>query len=168
VTQPLEGVRVLDLAETQQGLLATKMLADMGADVVKIERVGEPRRGAPVDLGEPSPSSWEIAVESGKRSIAVAPRSAGAAELVLALALPWIVPRLAPARKEAKSALLLLAALLVYLAAVAFVSPQDPTSTELADMRYALPVLLPGAVIASISLVIFWKTFKPLGVVAAG
>ena len=86
MTRPLEGVRVLDLAETQQGLLAAKLLADMGVDVVKIERADEPRRGAPVDLGEPAPSSWELAVESGKRSIAVSPASAGAADVVLALA----------------------------------------------------------------------------------
>jgi CoA:oxalate CoA-transferase len=86
VTRPLEGMRILDIAETQQGLLAAKLLADMGADVVKIERAGEPRRGAPVDLGEPAPSSWELAMESGKRSIAVAPDSAGAAEVMLAFA----------------------------------------------------------------------------------
>ena len=86
MTRPLEGLRVLDVAETQQGLFAAKLLADMGADVVKIERAGERRRGAPVDLGEPAPSSWEIAVESGKRSIAVAPTSPGAADIVLGLA----------------------------------------------------------------------------------
>ncbi len=85
MTRPLEGVRVLDVAETQQGLLASKLLADMGADVVKVERSGKPRRGPLVDLGEPSPSSWEIAVESGKRSIAIAPESMGAQELALAL-----------------------------------------------------------------------------------
>ena len=83
MTSPLAGVRILDLSETGQGLLATKMLAEMGADVVKVERAGEPRRGSPVDLGEPAPSSWEIAVESGKRSIAVEPGSPRAAELVL-------------------------------------------------------------------------------------
>ena len=85
MTSPLAGVRILDLSETGQGLLATKMLAEMGADVVKVERAGEPRRGSPVDLGEPAPSSWEIAVESGKRSIAVEPGSPRAAELVLSL-----------------------------------------------------------------------------------
>lgn len=83
---PLTGWRVLDVAETPQGLLAAKMLAEMGADVVKVERARAPRRGAPVDLGEPSPSSWEIAFEAGKRSIAIEPGRAGAAELVLGLA----------------------------------------------------------------------------------
>ena len=83
---PLQGWRILDLAETAQGLLAAKLLAEMGADVVKVEPPGGGRRGAPVDLGEPAPSSWEIAFESGKRSIAADPASAGTAELVLDLA----------------------------------------------------------------------------------
>ena len=86
MSAPLAGWRVLDLAETAQGLLAAKMLAEMGADVVKVERSGAARRGAPVDLGEPAPSSWELAFEAGKRSIAIEPERPGAPELVLGLA----------------------------------------------------------------------------------
>ena len=51
MTLPLEGIRVLDMTVFQQGTYATAMLADLGADVIKIEGPDTP------DLGR-----WSTAV----------------------------------------------------------------------------------------------------------
>jgi crotonobetainyl-CoA:carnitine CoA-transferase CaiB-like acyl-CoA transferase len=72
VSAPLRGLRVLDLSRVLAGPYCTMMLADLGADVVKIERpgIGDQSRawGPPFIAGE---STYYMAANRGKRSVAV-------------------------------------------------------------------------------------------------
>lgn len=66
---PLEGFRILDLSIWQQGTYATAMLADMGADVIKIESYvnTDPGRGMAAASGARNP--YFNTLNRGKRSI---------------------------------------------------------------------------------------------------
>ena len=61
---PLAGVRVLDFSRIWAGPHATKLLADMGADVIKVEstRSWDPHRtivgSGNLPDGEPGPDPW--------------------------------------------------------------------------------------------------------------
>lgn len=68
---PLEGIRVLDLSRLLPGPFLTMILADMGADVVKIEdpRVGDYMRAFPPGKG--GMSGRFLAVNRNKRSLAL-------------------------------------------------------------------------------------------------
>jgi crotonobetainyl-CoA:carnitine CoA-transferase CaiB-like acyl-CoA transferase len=68
--QPLEGFRVVDLTTNMSGPLATMVLADQGADVVKVEPLtGDIIRG--VGTGAGGMSAYFANVNRAKRSIAV-------------------------------------------------------------------------------------------------
>jgi len=68
---PLEGLRVLDLSRLLPGPFATLVLADLGADVVKIEEPhgGDALRGLPPLAGEASVAFH--ALNRNKRSLAL-------------------------------------------------------------------------------------------------
>lgn len=69
--RPLSGVRVLDLSRILAGPYATMQLADLGADVIKVEAPGrgdETRHWGP-PFAEDGTASYFLAVNHGKRSI---------------------------------------------------------------------------------------------------
>ena len=68
--RPLEGTRVIDLTSNMSGPLATMVLADQGADVVKVEPLaGDLIRT--VGTGRGGMSAYFANLNRGKRSIAV-------------------------------------------------------------------------------------------------
>ncbi|MBL9045885.1 MAG: CoA transferase [Tabrizicola sp.] len=77
--QALAGLRVLDLSRILAGPTATQLLADLGAEVIKIERpgAGDDTRGwgppfvADADGQETGPSAYFLSANRGKQSVAV-------------------------------------------------------------------------------------------------
>lgn len=74
--QALNGIRVLDLSRWVAGEYATKLFADFGADVVKVEKPGEgslTRRWGPFpgDVPDPEQSALFLHLNTNKRSIAL-------------------------------------------------------------------------------------------------
>lgn len=71
-TQPLSGVRVIDFSQVVLGPCATQVLADYGADVIKVERpgVGDILRSALSDDIDPDNPVFK-SVNRNKRSIAL-------------------------------------------------------------------------------------------------
>ena len=91
---PLSHIRVLDLSRIMAGPWAGQILADLGADVVKVERpgAGDDTRGwGPPFLkdkaGRDTPDAgYFLAVNRGKRSIAIDLAEAEGQSIVRALA----------------------------------------------------------------------------------
>ena len=72
MTSPLTGLRVVDLSRVLAGPYCTMLLADLGADVVKVERPGsgdETRSWGPPFVGDEA--TYYLAVNRGKRSCAI-------------------------------------------------------------------------------------------------
>ena len=86
MNQALEGIRILDLTRMLPGPYATMILADLGAEVVKIEdtRAGDPTRWSARHRS--GAGSTFAAVNRGKQSLAVDLKSPAGAEIFRRLA----------------------------------------------------------------------------------
>ncbi len=89
---PLEGVRVLDLSRVLAGPYATMVLADLGADVIKVEHpvAGDPQRGlisSGIIPGGPGAVNYIIEQPNrGKRSLGLDISTDAGRELLYRLA----------------------------------------------------------------------------------
>ena len=84
---PLEGVRVLDLSRIIAGPNCTMQLADMGAEVIKVEVPGsgdDSRRMKPPEVG--GEGHFYLAFNRNKKSIAIDMKTDAGRDLVLKVA----------------------------------------------------------------------------------
>ncbi len=94
MTLPLAGIRILDLTRVLAGPWATQLLADLGAEVIKIERPGagdETRAAGPPflkarDGSDTRDAAYYLSANRGKKSVAVDIASAPGQELIRQLA----------------------------------------------------------------------------------
>ncbi|SOB76295.1 Crotonobetainyl-CoA:carnitine CoA-transferase CaiB [Marinobacter sp. LV10R510-11A] len=72
--KPLAGIKVLDISRVLAGPWCGQMLADMGADVIKVERPGsgdDTRNWGPPWLAGTQESAYYLCANRGKRSVTV-------------------------------------------------------------------------------------------------
>jgi crotonobetainyl-CoA:carnitine CoA-transferase CaiB-like acyl-CoA transferase len=85
---PLNGMKVLDLTHVMAGPTCTLMLADMGADVIKVEKRpdgDDTRRMIPPNVGDQAASF--LMMNRNKRGLALDLKTPGGAEILRRLAL---------------------------------------------------------------------------------
>ena len=92
--QPLRGVRVLDLSLLPPGGYCTVQLADLGADVIRVE--------SPRQAGKPSLVIGEVGLSRGKRSMTLDLRHAKSSDVLrrLAESADVVVENMMPGRLE--------------------------------------------------------------------
>jgi CoA:oxalate CoA-transferase len=86
--KPLHGIRVLDLSRVLAGPFCAMNLADLGAEVIKVEIPGrgDDSRGYAPRIPNSSDSGYYYSVNRGKQSVTIDLRQPEGAEILLALA----------------------------------------------------------------------------------
>src|SRR5262245_30587972 len=84
--RPLDGIRILDLTRLLPGAVATMMLGDFGADIIKIEApgTGDPARHSRAGIKEPG--GYFFATNRNKRSLTLNLKHSVGREIFLKLA----------------------------------------------------------------------------------
>src|SRR5918998_2045809 len=85
-TLPLAGIKVVALEQAVAAPLCTRHLADLGADVVKVERPGEGDFARGYDTAVNGLSSWFVWLSRGKRSVTLDLKHARGQEIARRLA----------------------------------------------------------------------------------
>jgi 4-amino-4-deoxy-L-arabinose transferase-like glycosyltransferase len=82
------------------------------------------------------------------------------------VALPLVLRRLAGERPLAARAAAIAGSMLAAIVATALTSPQSVSGSMVADMRYLVPLIALGAVVTAVVIVLLYRLWKPLAVVA--
>lgn len=84
MSEPLSGIRILDLSRLLPGAYASQMMADMGADVIKVEEPGSGDYGRYMQPQGPGGMSlYFLAINRNKRSITLNLKSKKGREIFL-------------------------------------------------------------------------------------
>jgi crotonobetainyl-CoA:carnitine CoA-transferase CaiB-like acyl-CoA transferase len=83
---PLTGVRVLDLSRVLAGPFCSMILADLGAEVIKVEENGQGDQTPTIPPFKAGESHYFLAINRNKRSVAVDLKTPAGRELVLRMA----------------------------------------------------------------------------------
>ncbi|WP_204278048.1 CoA transferase, partial [Escherichia coli] len=75
---PLKGIKIIEFAGIGPGPMAAMLLADMGAEVIKIDRL------EPSNLGIPKPDRYNLLMRN-RRSIAIDLKQPAGVQLALQL-----------------------------------------------------------------------------------
>jgi crotonobetainyl-CoA:carnitine CoA-transferase CaiB-like acyl-CoA transferase len=86
VPGPLQGIRVLDLSRVLVGPYCTLLLADLGAEVIKVERPDQGDETRQIEPRRQGESHYFMAVNRGKKGVVIDLKSRAGRDLLLELA----------------------------------------------------------------------------------